>query len=69
MQEQICPPTKVDSELALNRAILDLKFYWNLARQNGESFEVEIWAERGAIVLPQPSYVTRGKKDELCPSL
>lgn len=64
MQEQITPPIKVDSEFALNQAISDLKFYWGLARHKGVPFEVEIWAERGAIVCPQLIQTTRRNSDE-----
>ena len=65
MYEQIAPVIVVDSEFALNQAISDLKFYWNLARQKNQSFEIEIWANQGAIVLPQ--HIARRSNEEATP--
>jgi len=53
MDEQLCPPIRVETEFDLNQAISDLRFYWNLARHKGVAFEVELWAKRGSIVAPQ----------------
>lgn len=53
MQEQLCPPVTIRSGFDLNQAINDLRFYWNLAKQKGVSFEMELWSERGLIVPPR----------------
>ena len=58
MKEQIATLI-VDTEAALNQAISDLRFYYGIAKHRNVPFEIDVWAERGAIIVPQPISVRR----------
>lgn len=54
MQEQITAPFVVRTREQLKEAIRDLEFFGNLAITKGTTLEVELWAERGAVVGAEP---------------
>mgnify|MGYP001590469281 CR=1 FL=1 len=40
----------IHDEFSLAGAISSMKFYWELARQHGETLTYELWAKKGAVV-------------------
>ena len=44
---------KITKAFNVGEALSSIQFYWNLARQRGETIVVEIWAKRGAVVSPR----------------
>ena len=63
MQDRI-DEIQIKKEFNVAEALSAIQFFWNLARQQGETITVEIWAERGAIVAPQLVSVRRSHEPQ-----